>query len=112
MQYLGINSYPYRWKRTILLVSLLNALLTIEGLIVLVYLLLEPSELSSNFLFGYSLGHWTLVFSTMGFIGFNLFIFWGIKARTEKVENILEKLTRHQIKNKLPGFITASVIFF
>jgi hypothetical protein len=103
MQLFGIDQYSVHLKRTVTGVILLLNLLMLEGIGALIWLLLEPSESSSNFFLGYSLERWILIFSAILFTLFVVSILWGIKSRSKKKEPLLEKFERYQSDIKLPG---------
>jgi hypothetical protein len=90
MHILGISSYPLRWRRSLRVASLLDAVIVLEGIGTLVWFLAHPSESASRFFLVYSLERWGLILFTSLFVILFVYILWLIRNRQKWVTTVIE----------------------
>ncbi len=106
----AMNPYPKDKKATVLFSLRFLFLILLEGLGVLIWLMLEPSEPQSRFFLLYSLERWGLVLANLGFIFFILFLLWGIKEKTRWFDSCLDHVKKEKYVGILLFFLIA--LFF
>lgn len=106
MHFLGINSYPVRWKRFLWTASLLDILIVLEGIGTLAWFLSHPSEPGSRVFLAYSLERWILILATTAIIFGFLFFLWAIKFRTGWVESLIKFFEQPKQSGRLLVFAT------
>jgi len=106
---LGISSYQTRWQRLIQAVVCLDILIISEGIGTLAWLMAHPSELGSRVFLAYSLERWFLILVTTVMVAVFLYLLWGIKYKTRRVQTLVEFFEATKQANKL--LISVTVLF-
>lgn len=110
MHLLEISSYPARWQRLMRAVVWLDILILLEGIGTLAWLMAHPSELGSRVFLAYSLERWFLILVAAAMVAIFLYILWGIKYKTERVETLIEFFGTPKQANRLLVFVTVLFI--
>ena len=105
-----IKAYPNDKKNCVFFIIRLILLTLLEGLGVLIWLMMEPSEPKNRFFLFYSLERWGMIVFNLAFIFLALFLLLGIKKKKQWFYSHLDHLEKEKYAGGLLVFLI--ILFF